>query len=140
MRVGNVGGAADEIPKSLITTRTSSGPATSTGSSAPMPAQAATRSQKDSGRSVKAPSIQFPNADQPRDFTPAVPSRTAVLEAYVPSAISAAENSHPGQPTEAREPQILRARDGTQIVKFPDGSTRVYRPGERSLRATDTPR
>jgi len=141
MRVANVDGAADEVSKSIITTRTPSGSAaTATGRLEPTPAQAATRSQKEPGRSLKAPSIQFPNGDQPRDFTPPVPSRTAVLEQYVPSANSAADNSHPVQPTEAREPQILRARDGTQIVKFPDGSTRVYRPGERGLRTADAPR
>jgi serine/threonine protein kinase len=38
------------------------------------------------------------------------------------------------------ETTVLRARDGTQIVKYSDGSTRVFRPGERSARFSDPSR
>lgn len=139
---GNVASAPDEPRKSLVTTKfpsTSEPSATANGNIDPAHSQAAARAPKDSGRSLKAPNIQFPNSEQPRDFAPAVPSRPALLEAYVPSSTSSNESPRSARVPEAREPQILRARDGTQIVRFPDGSTRVYRPGERGLRTGDTP-
>jgi len=89
-------------------------------------------------RALKAPNIRFPMADQQRDFAAIAPPSSAVVEPRA-SYGSPAEPVRSAAAPEVREPQILRARDGTQIVKFPDGSTRVFRPGEKNLRAEDTP-
>jgi hypothetical protein len=35
-------------------------------------------------------------------------------------------------PEAVRDPQLFRAPDGTQVLRLPDGSTRVFRPGERA--------
>jgi len=37
-----------------------------------------------------------------------------------------------GQPEAVVERQVLRTADGTQVVKFSDGTTKVFRPGEKS--------
>jgi len=37
------------------------------------------------------------------------------------------------------ERQVLRTADGTQIVKFSDGTTKVFRPGERSAPSGSAP-
>jgi len=44
-----------------------------------------------------------------------------------------------GQREAVTERQVLRTPDGTQVVKFSDGSTRVFRPGEKSPAAGGSP-
>jgi serine/threonine protein kinase len=41
-----------------------------------------------------------------------------------------------GQPEAPIERQVLRTSDGTQVVKFSDGTTRVFRPGEKAAPGT----
>ena len=69
---------------------------------------------------VGAPSIRFPSFEF-RDNAPA-PSPDLSIRTY--------GSSSAVPPTAA--PKFYRAADGTQIVKFFDGSTRVVRPGERT--------
>jgi hypothetical protein len=69
---------------------------------------------------VGAPSIRFPSFEF-RDKAPA-PSPDARVRTY--SSSSAAPST--------AGPKFFRAADGTQIVKFSDGSTQFVRPGQRS--------
>lgn len=64
---------------------------------------------------VDAPSIRLPNPDVTED-TAALSPDDPGIRAY---------GSNP-------PPQFFRAADGTLIVRFSDGSTRIVRPGERS--------
>lgn len=75
-------------------------------------------------RSVDAPSIRLPNPEF-RDNAPA-PSPDARIRAYGSSSAA----PRPAPPSDA--PQFFRAADGTQIVRFSDGSTQFIRPGQRS--------
>jgi hypothetical protein len=45
-----------------------------------------------------------------------------------------------GQPEVVLERQVLRAPDGTQVVKFSDGTTKVFRPGEKIVQSGIAPR
>lgn len=65
-----------------------------------------------------APSIRLPNPEL-RDNAPA-PSPDSRIRTLGSSSAA---------------PKFYRAADGTQIVKFSDGSSRVIRPGERSVRS-----
>jgi len=71
-------------------------------------------------RRIGAPSIRLPNPEL-RDNTPA-PSPNSRTRTF---------GSSSGIPTSA-PPKFYRAADGTQIVKFPDGSTQYIRPGQRT--------
>lgn len=44
-----------------------------------------------------------------------------------------------GQPETVVERQVLRSPDGTQVVKFSDGTTKVFRPGEKSAQSGMAP-
>ena len=44
-----------------------------------------------------------------------------------------------GQPEGAVERQVLRSPDGTQVVRFSDGTTKVYRPGEKNTQSSSPP-
>lgn len=44
-----------------------------------------------------------------------------------------------GQPVPVSERQVLRTPDGTQVVKFSDGTTRVFRPGEKNSLSSNAP-
>jgi len=72
---------------------------------------------------VGAPSIYFPSFDF-RDNAPQ-PSPDARIRTYGSSSVAPANAA----------PKFFRGADGTQFVKFSDGSTRVIRPGERSDRS-----
>jgi serine/threonine protein kinase len=66
-----------------------------------------------------APSIRFPKPDfRENPPAPTPVSRVRVYGSHSESAANA-------------PPQFFRAADGTQIVKFSDGSTRLIRPGAR---------
>jgi serine/threonine protein kinase len=67
---------------------------------------------------VGAPSIRFPKPEFGNAPAPTPVSRNRV---YGSSSMT----------TVARAPQFFRAADGTQIVKFSDGSTQFVRPGAR---------
>lgn len=75
-------------------------------------------------RRVGAPSIRFPSLEF-RDNSPA-PSPQSRMHSE--ASTSAASKVVPG----VGAPRFFRAADGTQIVKFPDGSTQFIRPGQRS--------
>lgn len=86
----------------------------------PEPLRAAPR--KDTRR-VGAPNIRFPNLDF-RDNTPA-PSPDARVRTFGASYVLPKSSSNAA-------PKFYRAADGTQIVKFSDGSTQFVRPGHQS--------
>src|SRR5204862_8366201 len=65
--------------------------------------------------SVNVPNTRLPRADL-RENDPALSFPR--LPAY-------------SQPEIVTERQVLRTPDGTQVVKFSDGTTRVFRPGEK---------
>jgi eukaryotic-like serine/threonine-protein kinase len=70
-----------------------------------------------SQQTVGAPALRLPNPELGNNLpTPANESRPRAS----------------GSPTLV--PQFFRAADGTLTVKFPDGSTRVVKPGERTAR------
>lgn len=76
-----------------------------------------------------APSIRLPSPEF-RDNTPAASpeSRFRIYSASRPAnAVAQVRNYSSNAPP----PQFFRAADGTQIVKFSDGSTRFVRPGRR---------
>src|SRR6185436_16862610 len=66
-----------------------------------------------------APSIRFPKPD----FRENLPAPTPVSRLRVYKLLNDSTTNAP--------PQFFRAADGTQIVKFSDGSTRFIRPGAR---------
>ena len=78
-----------------------------------------------------APSIRLPNPEF-RDNTPAASpeSRVRYGSSSVAAPVSLRNYSSNGPP-----PQFFRAADGTQIVKFSDGSTRFVRPGHRNVQS-----
>jgi hypothetical protein len=85
---------------------------------------------------VGAPSIRFPKVefrDSPRDNGPA-PSPESRLRSEISSSVAGKPASIvTGKPAPSGGgPKFFRAADGTQIVKFPDGSTQFIRPGQRS--------
>lgn len=67
---------------------------------------------------VGAPSIRFPKPEIGNAPAPTPISRNRVYTSVTMTSVAMA-------------PQFFRAADGTQIVKFPDGSTRFVRPGAR---------
>lgn len=72
---------------------------------------------------VNTPDTRLPRADmKANDPAPAISS----LPSY-------------GQPEVVTERQVLRTPDGTQIVKFSDGTTRVFRPGEKTVQSGSVP-
>jgi serine/threonine protein kinase len=72
---------------------------------------------------VSAPNMRLPRADLKEDDPAPSSSR---LPFY-------------GQPVPVTERQILRTPDGTQVVKFSDGTTRVFRPGEKNSLSNNAP-
>ncbi|MCU1266391.1 MAG: hypothetical protein JWM21_2709 [Acidobacteria bacterium] len=76
----------------------------------------------------------------PRERRAEVNPRVNIPEARLPKAELRANDPAPavrglpafGQPEPVVERQVLRTPDGTQVVKFSDGTTRVFRPGEKS--------
>lgn len=100
-------------------------------------------------RRVDAPSIRFPKVEfrEPRDNrdnggdNPTPPARewrqhsdAASGAAGKPAANSVGRRASlaAGKPANNGGPRFYRTADGTQIVKFPDGSTQYVRPGQRS--------
>lgn len=77
-----------------------------------------------SGRQLSVPNPHLPNAEL-QENGPAVSFQR------LPSF---------GQPEQVVERQILRAPDGTQVVKFSDGTTRVFRPGEKIVQSGIAPK
>ena len=76
-------------------------------------------------RSEASPKINIPEARLPKAELKATDPAPAVhgLPAF-------------GQTETIVERQILRTPDGTQVVKFSDGTTKVFRPGEKSTSGT----
>ncbi|MDQ2975890.1 MAG: protein kinase [Acidobacteriota bacterium] len=70
-------------------------------------------------RRVEAPSVRLPNADFRDRFSE--PSADFRIRSYGAASVAS--------------PKFFRAADGSLIVKFSDGSTRVVRPGERSAQS-----
>jgi hypothetical protein len=73
-------------------------------------------------RNIKAPSVRLPMADFRDNFL--APANEFRIRSY--GAASAASVS---------APKFFRAADGSLIVRFADGSTRIVRPGERTAEA-----
>jgi hypothetical protein len=84
---------------------------------------------------VGAPSIRFPNVDfrdNPRENAPAPSPESRLRSAGSPSVAGKPASSVTPKPaSNSGGPKFYRAADGTQIVKFPDGSTQYIRPGQR---------
>jgi hypothetical protein len=80
-----------------------------------------TAPRKKNARRPGAPSIRLPNPEF-RDNAPA-PSPDSRIRTFGSSSAA---------------PKFYRAPDGTQIVKFSDGSTQFVRPGQRSARSDDS--
>jgi serine/threonine protein kinase len=59
---------------------------------------------------------------RPPTFTPQVPDYSSV------PVMQRVSNIIPGS---SPEPRVSRSADGIRVVKYPDGSTRVFRPGEK---------
>jgi hypothetical protein len=70
-------------------------------------------------RRVEAPSVRLPNADFRDSFSS--PSGEFRIRSYGAASVPS--------------PKFFRAADGSLIVKFSDGSSRVIRPGERSAQS-----
>jgi serine/threonine protein kinase len=91
-----------------------------------------TAPRKDTRR-VGAPNIRFPNLNF-RDDSPATAPdwgiRTFGSSNAAPRVAANVAPTHSSGPP----PKFFRAADGTQIVKFSDGSTQFVKPGERSAR------
>ena len=91
-----------------------------------------TAPRKDTRR-VGAPNIRFPNLNFRDDAPAAAPDwgiRTFGSSNPAPRVASNAAPTRSSGPP----PKFFRAADGTQIVKFSDGSTQFVKPGERSAR------
>jgi serine/threonine protein kinase len=85
---------------------------------------------------IGAPSIRLPNPEfRNNTAEPAPASRfrtyTSSGAAQGPSVDPRTRKYSPSSPS----PKFFRAPDGTQIVKFSDGLTRIVRPGERFARS-----
>jgi serine/threonine protein kinase/uncharacterized protein (UPF0333 family) len=78
-------------------------------------------------RRVGAPSIRFPSLEF-HDNGPAPSTRLPDSRMRAEGSTSAAPKVVPA----VGSPRFFRAADGTQIVKFPDGSTQFIRPGQRT--------
>jgi serine/threonine protein kinase len=84
--------------------------------------------QQSEQRAEVRPRVNVPNTRLPRaelkdnDPAPSFPR----LPAY-------------GQPESPVEKQVLRTPDGIQVVKFSDGTTKVFRPGEKSAQVATVP-
>jgi serine/threonine protein kinase len=78
---------------------------------------------------VGAPSIRFPQVEfrDNGDDNPTPPSSDSSARSDASSS-----NAPKPKPNSNGGPKFFRAADGTQIVKFPDGSTQFIRPGQRS--------
>lgn len=80
----------------------------------------------------------------PREQRSEANLRLNIPEARLPKAELKASDPTPavrglpafGQPEAAMERQVLRTSDGTQVVKFSDGTTKVFRPGEKAAPGT----
>jgi serine/threonine protein kinase len=79
-----------------------------------------------------APSIRLPNPEF-RENAPAVSPETRIRSYRTSSLASPA--SRVSYYSSSAPPQFFRAADGTQIVKFSDGSTRFVRPGRRQVQS-----
>jgi serine/threonine protein kinase len=93
------------------------------------------KQRKGRGR-IGAPSIRLPNPEF-RNNAPE-PSPESRYRTYTSSGARPRAYSDPGirrYSSASLTPKFFRASDGTQIVKFSGGLTRVVRPGERSARA-----
>ncbi|HXD33188.1 MAG TPA: serine/threonine-protein kinase [Pyrinomonadaceae bacterium] len=88
----------------------------STSNPKPAPTQRATKLK------VNIPTTRLPGANLRQDDPPSVMH----LPAF-------------GQREAVSERQVLRTPDGTQIVKFSDGTTKVFRPGEKASSSNATP-
>lgn len=137
----NETGATSQVPRSANTVATDPARGNAATSSAGLAgpdqsdsrtttaAHPSARKQNEGIPEPKMPSIRFPAPDLPRSYPAPVPVNSTTNERSATNG-SASQNSAPA--SEPREPEILRARDGTQIIRLPDGSTRVFRPGERT--------
>jgi hypothetical protein len=89
------------------------------------------------GHPVGAPNIRFPNLNFRDDSS--TPSSGSPVRSFgslnsfqkTSANVVPSPNAVP-KGTPAAAPKFYRAADGTQIVKFSDGSTQFVRPGERS--------
>jgi len=87
-------------------------------------------------RRIGAPSIRFPNPEfrnNAPEPAPESPIRT-YTSSSVPRRVLPDSRIRRYRPSSAA-PKFFRAPDGTQIVKFSGGLTRIVRPGERSARS-----
>jgi hypothetical protein len=102
-------------------------------------------------RRIGVPSIRFPNPEfrnntaepSPESRLRTYTSLSARPQPFTTSRTYSAIGAAPGPRLDSRTrkysasstPRFFRAPDGSQIVKFSDGLTRVVRPGERTARA-----
>lgn len=130
----------DNPPRGSVTVKTPTAQATNVRPN-PVGAEPAPtgRVRHETPRALRAPVIYLPNPDLSRNNQPPVPASLPASGPQPREYGKPAEIPHATPAAEKSEAQVLRARDGTQIVKLPDGSTRVYRPGERNARSSDVP-
>ena len=87
-------------------------------------------------RRVGAPSIRFPKVDfrdDPENKATPAAGESRQRSVGVSSVAGKPASRVVGNPaSRVGGPKFFRAADGTQIVKFPDGSTQFVRPGRRS--------
>lgn len=123
-------------PKATVVSDLKSTAAPRTAVSYPQGPPGTSGRRKGRGRIGAPPSIRLPNPEL-RNNTgePSPESRvrtyTSSSVARRPSLDSRIRRYSPSSPT----PKFFRAPDGSQIVKFSGGLTRVVRPGERSARS-----
>ena len=98
-------------------------------------------------RRIGAPSIRFPSLNF-RDNSPAASpdwgirtfgSSNSAPRVSANASPTGSSSSSPKVSSNA-PPRFFRAADGTQIVKFSDGSTQFVRPGQRSAQAGNSQR
>lgn len=89
-----------------------------------------TAPRKDTRR-VGAPNIRFPNLNFRDDSPAAAPDWGTRTFGSSNAAPRVSSNLAPTR-SSGPPPKFFRAADGTQIVKFSDGSTQFVKPGERS--------
>jgi serine/threonine protein kinase len=81
----------------------------------------------ETARKVSFPHLRLPSTDLKVDGPTRAPERLPVY------------GQLSSQPEPVQERQVLRAADGTQVVKFSDGTTRTFRPGEKNPQTGNAP-
>lgn len=84
-------------------------------------------------RRVGAPNIRFPSLNF-RDDSPAAAPDWGIRSFGSSNAVPRGSANSSPQRSSGAAPKFFRSADGTQIVKFSDGSTQFVKPGERSAR------